>query len=70
PPITTDALTITTVILESDALYVVQLRVSKLEKDVSELKNVDHSTTTIATLKSQVPMVVDDYLRSKLGDAL
>ncbi|GJS95047.1 putative ribonuclease H-like domain-containing protein [Tanacetum coccineum] len=52
PPITTDALTITTAILESDALYVVQLRVSKLEKDVSELKNVDHSATTIATLNA------------------
>ncbi|GJU17790.1 retrovirus-related pol polyprotein from transposon TNT 1-94 [Tanacetum coccineum] len=31
------------------------LRVAKLEKDVSELKNVDHSAATIATLKSQVP---------------
>ncbi|GKA46765.1 hypothetical protein Tco_0739648 [Tanacetum coccineum] len=29
---------------------------------MSELKNVDHSAATIATLKSQVPTVVDDYL--------
>ncbi|GKG28093.1 hypothetical protein Tco_0406420, partial [Tanacetum coccineum] len=70
PPITTDAPTITTSILESDALSAVQLRVDKLEKDVSELKNVDHSTTTIATLKSQVPTLVDSYLGSKLDDAL
>ncbi|GKB79311.1 hypothetical protein Tco_0946206 [Tanacetum coccineum] len=41
--ITTDALTVTTAVPESNALYVVELRVTKLEKDVSELKNVDHS---------------------------
>ncbi|GKE14555.1 uncharacterized mitochondrial protein-like protein [Tanacetum coccineum] len=46
------------------------LRDAKLEKDMSELKNVDHSAATIATLKSQVPMVVYDYLGSKLGDSL
>ncbi|GKC92937.1 hypothetical protein Tco_1158379, partial [Tanacetum coccineum] len=43
PPITTDAPTITTDVLESDSLSVVQLRVAKLEKDVSELKKIDHS---------------------------
>ncbi|GKD67162.1 hypothetical protein Tco_1309270, partial [Tanacetum coccineum] len=42
----------------------------KLEKDVYELKNVNLSTEALATLKSQVPNVVDDYLGSKLGDAL
>ncbi|GJS58363.1 hypothetical protein Tco_0653147 [Tanacetum coccineum] len=70
PPITTDAPIITTAIPESDALSVVQQRVAKLEKDVSALKNVDHSAATIATLKSKVPMLVDNYLGSKLGDAL
>ncbi|GKD64807.1 hypothetical protein Tco_1306915, partial [Tanacetum coccineum] len=43
PPITTDAPTITNVVLEFDALNVVQLRVAKLEKDVSELKKIDLS---------------------------
>ncbi|GJV56324.1 hypothetical protein Tco_1457329 [Tanacetum coccineum] len=70
PPIITDAPTITIAIPESDALSVVQLRVAKLEKDVSELKNVDHFAATMATLKSQVSTVVDNYLGSKLGDAL
>ncbi|GJT66444.1 hypothetical protein Tco_1017924, partial [Tanacetum coccineum] len=70
PPITTKTPTITTDVPESDTLTVVQLRVAKLEKDVSELKNIDHSAETIATLKSQVLTVVDDYLGSKLGDAL
>ncbi|GKC10048.1 hypothetical protein Tco_1001658 [Tanacetum coccineum] len=53
----------------STAISPPQLSVAKLEKDVSELKNIDHSTETIATLKSQVPTVVDNYLGSKLGDA-
>nr|GEU80301.1 hypothetical protein [Tanacetum cinerariifolium] len=38
PPIKIDASTTTTAILESDALFAVQLRVAKLEKDVFELK--------------------------------
>ncbi|GKD23069.1 hypothetical protein Tco_1224772 [Tanacetum coccineum] len=58
PPITTDAPTITTVVPESNALSVVQLRVAKIEKDVSKLKKIDHSAKALATLKSQVPMVV------------
>ncbi|GKC47241.1 hypothetical protein Tco_1064963 [Tanacetum coccineum] len=69
PPITIDAPIITFVVPESNELSAVQLRVAKLEKDVSELKNINHSAATIATLKSQVPTVVDDYLGSKLGDA-
>ncbi|GKC80073.1 hypothetical protein Tco_1130847 [Tanacetum coccineum] len=51
PPITIDALTITTVVPESDALSAVQLRVAKLEKDVSKLKKIDHSAKALATLK-------------------
>ncbi|GJV72477.1 hypothetical protein Tco_1492472 [Tanacetum coccineum] len=54
PPITIDAPTITTAVPESDALSAVQLRVVKLEKDVSELKKIDHSAKALATLKSQV----------------
>ncbi|GJR19276.1 hypothetical protein Tco_0967803 [Tanacetum coccineum] len=49
---------------------VLRLRFEKLEKDVSKLKNIDHSAKTIGTLKSQVLTVVDIYLESKLGDAL
>ncbi|GJZ42689.1 hypothetical protein Tco_0589944 [Tanacetum coccineum] len=70
PPITTDAPTITTDVLESDALFAVKLRVAKLEKDVSELKKIDHSAEALATLKSQVPTIVEHYLRSKIDDDL
>ncbi|GKF34248.1 hypothetical protein Tco_0107448 [Tanacetum coccineum] len=68
PPITTDAPTITTVVPESDALFAAQLRVAKMEKDVSELKKIDLSAKALAALKKQVPSVIDNYLRSKVGD--
>ncbi|GJT37674.1 hypothetical protein Tco_0937539 [Tanacetum coccineum] len=44
------------------------LRVAKLEKDVSELKKIDLSAKSLATLKTQVPSIVDNYLGSKVGD--
>ncbi|GJT42226.1 hypothetical protein Tco_0950941 [Tanacetum coccineum] len=50
--------------------HVAPLRVAKLEKDVSELNKIDLPAKALATLKSQVPNVVDEYLRSKLGVAL
>ncbi|GKD40921.1 hypothetical protein Tco_1261128 [Tanacetum coccineum] len=50
PPTTTDAPTIITTISGSNALTVVELRVAKLEKDVSELKTVDHSYEALAVL--------------------
>ncbi|GJX65875.1 hypothetical protein Tco_0300218 [Tanacetum coccineum] len=70
PLITTEAPTITTVVPESDALTAVQLRVTKLEKDVTQLKKIDHSAKAHATLKSQVPTIVEHYLGSKIGDDL
>ncbi|GKB20307.1 hypothetical protein Tco_0854230 [Tanacetum coccineum] len=70
PPTTIEAPTVTIAIPESDALTIVQLRVEKLEKDVSELKKIDHSAEALASLKSQVPTVVDNYLGSKIGGDL
>ncbi|GJX23749.1 hypothetical protein Tco_0228194, partial [Tanacetum coccineum] len=68
PTITTEAPIITTSVSESDALFVVQLRVAKLEKDVSDLKKIDLSAEALVALKIQVPSVVDDYLGSKVRD--
>nr|GFB04117.1 hypothetical protein [Tanacetum cinerariifolium] len=70
PPITTDAPTITTVVPKFDALFIVQLRVVKLEKDVSKLKNLDQSGKALDALKSQVPTVIEQYLVSKISDDL
>ncbi|GJU99233.1 retrovirus-related pol polyprotein from transposon TNT 1-94 [Tanacetum coccineum] len=52
PPITIEAPTITTVVPESNALTDVQLRVAKLENDVSKLKKIDHSAEALATLNA------------------
>ncbi|GJX58427.1 hypothetical protein Tco_0289817 [Tanacetum coccineum] len=43
---------------------------AKLEKDVSELKIIDHSTEALSTLRSQVLTVVKHYLGSKISDDL
>nr|GEW66842.1 hypothetical protein [Tanacetum cinerariifolium] len=48
----------------------VSLRVTKLEKDVSELEKIDHSAKALASLKSQVPTIFEHYLGSKIGDDL
>ncbi|GKB52563.1 hypothetical protein Tco_0903316 [Tanacetum coccineum] len=67
PPITTETPLVTTVL---DLLPTIAQRVSVLEKDVQELKQVDHSATILASVRSQVPLAVNEYLGSSLGDAL
>ncbi|GKF25957.1 hypothetical protein Tco_0081851, partial [Tanacetum coccineum] len=60
--ITTDALTVTTAVPESNALTVVILRVVKLEKDVSKLKTYDHSSVALAfTIKSTDKASLEEY---------
>ncbi|GKB71610.1 hypothetical protein Tco_0933022 [Tanacetum coccineum] len=68
PPIITDAPIITSDVPESNALSAVQLRVTKLENDVSELKKIDLSAEALDALKTQVPSVVYNYLGSKVRD--
>ncbi|GJR21497.1 hypothetical protein Tco_0970024 [Tanacetum coccineum] len=41
-----------------------------IEQEMSEVKKTDHSTDVLASIKSQVPTVVDKYLGTKLDDAL
>ncbi|GJY84834.1 hypothetical protein Tco_0498860 [Tanacetum coccineum] len=53
-----------------EALSALQLKVSDLEKEVKELRNVDHSTALLATIKSEVPTAVKEYRRTNLGDTL
>ncbi|GJW02786.1 retrovirus-related pol polyprotein from transposon TNT 1-94 [Tanacetum coccineum] len=52
PTIITDASTVTTAILESEALSAVQLRVANLEKYVSDLKKLDLTAEALASLKT------------------
>ncbi|GJT70111.1 hypothetical protein Tco_1029397 [Tanacetum coccineum] len=68
PPIISTITTSTPTV--PDLLPLVVQRVSTLEKEVKELKQVDHSTAILASVRSQVPSVVDEYLGSTLGDML
>ncbi|GJV85674.1 hypothetical protein Tco_1525572 [Tanacetum coccineum] len=67
PLITTKAAPVTTIL---DPLPTIIQRVSVLEKDVQELKEVDHTTTLRTSLRSRISSVVNAYLGSSLGDAL
>ncbi|GKB24646.1 hypothetical protein Tco_0864047 [Tanacetum coccineum] len=67
PPITIEAPPVTTI---PDPLHAIIQRVSVLEKDVQELKEVDHTTTLCTLLRSEIPFAINAYLGSSLGDAL
>ncbi|GJV37583.1 hypothetical protein Tco_1410060 [Tanacetum coccineum] len=69
PLINTEATTITTSIPEITPFIALQLRVARLEQEMSEVKKTDHSANVLASIKSQVPTVVDKYLGTKLDDA-
>ncbi|GKD02671.1 hypothetical protein Tco_1177645 [Tanacetum coccineum] len=69
-PTTTKVTTPTTVVPDSETLSAVHLRVSNLEKEVKELKNIDHSSALCATIKSEVSTAVKEYLGTSLDDAL
>ncbi|GKC20819.1 hypothetical protein Tco_1022969, partial [Tanacetum coccineum] len=49
--------TVTTTLPEITTFIALQLRVAKLEKDMSEVKKTDHSAAVSASIKSQVPAV-------------
>ncbi|GKA42712.1 hypothetical protein Tco_0735372 [Tanacetum coccineum] len=68
--ITTKAPTSTSVYSESETLSALQIKVFDLEKEVKELKQVDLTTTLSASIRSEVPQIVNEYLGSSLGDAL
>ncbi|GJW19962.1 hypothetical protein Tco_0027398 [Tanacetum coccineum] len=70
PPINTEATTITTSLPEITPFIALQLRVAKLEQEMSEVKKTDHSADVLASIRSQVPTAVDYYLGTKLDDAL
>nr|GEV67002.1 putative reverse transcriptase domain-containing protein [Tanacetum cinerariifolium] len=55
---------------DSTTLTTIHQRLSDLENEVKTLKNVDHSSATRATIKSEVPTVVKKYLGTSLDDTL
>ncbi|GJZ00754.1 hypothetical protein Tco_0518183, partial [Tanacetum coccineum] len=68
--INTESTTITTSLPEITPFIALQLRVARLEQEMSEVKKTDHSADVLALIRSQVPTAVDKYLGTKLDDAL
>ncbi|GJZ89104.1 retrovirus-related pol polyprotein from transposon TNT 1-94 [Tanacetum coccineum] len=67
PPITTEALHVKMIL---DPLPDIIHRVSVLDKYVYEIKEVDHTITLYASLRSEILSTINAYLGSSLGDAL
>ncbi|GJW03464.1 hypothetical protein Tco_1562320 [Tanacetum coccineum] len=55
---------------DAEITSMIDLRVSDSEKEAKELKQVDHSTTLLSLIRSEVPSAVNEYLGSSLGDTL
>ncbi|GKC42343.1 hypothetical protein Tco_1060065 [Tanacetum coccineum] len=70
PTPTTEATTSTTAASDFETLSAFHQRVTDLEKDVKDLKTVDHSAILLSTIKSKVPNAVKEYLGTSLDDAL
>ncbi|GJT76154.1 hypothetical protein Tco_1042879 [Tanacetum coccineum] len=60
PPINTEATTITTSLPEITPFIALQLRVARLEQEMSEVKKTDHSADVLASIRSQVPTAIAD----------
>ncbi|GJU66784.1 hypothetical protein Tco_1253043 [Tanacetum coccineum] len=69
-PTTTEAKTSNTIVPDSETLSAFHQRITNLEKDVKELKTVDHSAALLLTIKSEVLNAVKEYLVTSLDDAL
>ncbi|GJW28371.1 hypothetical protein Tco_0045246 [Tanacetum coccineum] len=49
---------------------IVTTAITDLEKDIKELKTVDHSSILLLTIKFEVPKAVKEYLGTSMDDAL
>ncbi|GJS63803.1 hypothetical protein Tco_0678367, partial [Tanacetum coccineum] len=58
------------VLPDFSSLFQFNQRVSNLEKGLSELKQADQSAQLLATIKSQIPAMVDAHLGTRLGDSI
>ncbi|GJR07749.1 hypothetical protein Tco_0790401, partial [Tanacetum coccineum] len=55
---------------ESETLSALYQRIIDLQKNVKELKTVDHSSALFSTIKSEVLNAIKEYLATSLDNAL
>nr|GEY42741.1 hypothetical protein [Tanacetum cinerariifolium] len=67
PPITIEAPPVTMI---PDPLPLIIQREYVLKKDMQEIKGVNHTATLCPLLRFEIPLVINAYLGSSLGDAL
>nr|GEY82492.1 hypothetical protein [Tanacetum cinerariifolium] len=65
-----EATTSTTTATDSTTLTVIHQSLSDVDNEVKTLRNVDHSSTIHAAVKSKVPTIVKEYIGTSLDDAL
>ncbi|GJU31269.1 hypothetical protein Tco_1174858 [Tanacetum coccineum] len=71
PALTTEATTtLILVLLDFSSLFGFDQRVSVLEKELSQFKQVDYSAQLLETIKSQIPAMVDSQLSIRLEDSI
>ncbi|GJW19307.1 hypothetical protein Tco_0026743 [Tanacetum coccineum] len=58
------------IVTTASSTTISSILITDLEKDVKELKTVDHSATLLSTIKSKVLNAVKEYLGTSLDDAL
>ncbi|GKF17476.1 hypothetical protein Tco_0062394, partial [Tanacetum coccineum] len=58
------------IVITASSITISSLLITNLENDVKELKIVDHSTTLLLTIKSEVPNSVKEYFGKSPDDAI
>ncbi|GKA59566.1 hypothetical protein Tco_0758879 [Tanacetum coccineum] len=69
-PTTTEATISTTTAPDSSTLTAIHQRLFDLENEVKTLINVDHNLAIRAAIKSKVPTIIKEYLRTNMDDTL
>ncbi|GJT48169.1 hypothetical protein Tco_0974326 [Tanacetum coccineum] len=69
-PTTKTTITLIPALLDFSSLFGFDQRVYVLEKELSQLKQVDYSAQLLETIKSQIPAMVDAQLSTRLKDSI
>ncbi|GKA40420.1 hypothetical protein Tco_0733013 [Tanacetum coccineum] len=69
-PTTSTTITLILALPDFSSLFGFDQRVSALEKELSQFKQADYSAQLLKTIKSQIPVMVDAQLSTRLKDSI